>query len=129
MPQVDIITGDKRRRVWTPEEKMSILSAAFAPGAVAAHVARRVNVTTGQLYTWRKELTNRKPSGGGFSQIVAVADPPAASPLPPAPDTAPMSVCELPAIELQVRGHKLRIPGTMPPALAAAIVKALAGRR
>jgi len=131
MPQVDVITGDARHRRWTVEEKQSIVAAAFAPGAMPTQVARRVNVSTGQLYTWRKQLMKKNRAGEhGFSQVVAVADcspvamrPPQALPAPPVP------ACELPAIELEIRGHKVRIPATMPPALAAAIVKALARGR
>ena len=118
MPQVDIITGEKRRRIWTVEEKQSILAAAFAPGAVAAHVARRANISTGQLYTWRKELRNQSPTEkSGFSRVVTVTD------IVPAA-TAGLAY-ELPAIALEIHGHKVRIPGTMPPALAAAVVGAM----
>ena len=129
MPQVDVITGEKRQRRWSLEEKQSILAAAFAPGAVAAHIARRVNVSTGQIYTWRKQLMKKKPAGtNGFSQVVTVADlPPTA--LPPLPAAAPMPVpaYDLPVIELQVRGYKVRIPATVPPALAAAVVRPWCG--
>ncbi len=144
MPQVDVITGDKRQRRWSLEEKQSILAAAFAPGAVAAHIARRINISTGQLYTWRKELMKKKPAGqNGFSQVVTVADlsrrssaeadlPPAVTLSPPSP-SAPVAVsapmCELPVIELEVRGNKVRIPATLPAALAAAVVRALVRRR
>jgi transposase len=127
MPQIDLITGEPRHRSWSLEEKQSILAAAFAPGAVVRQVARRANVSTSQIYTWRRRLMGNNGSGqGGFSRVIAIADaaPPAA--LPPA---APAPFCELPAIELEIRRHKVRIPATMPPALAAAVVKALAGGR
>ncbi|MGH9345357.1 MAG: transposase [Terriglobia bacterium] len=135
MPQVDIITGERRVRSWRLEEKQSILAAAFAPGAVVSHVARRANISTGQLYTWRKQLMKKKPVGeNGFAQVVAVADrgPTALpSPLPgtaPAP-FLPVAACELPAIEIEVRGSKVRIPATMPAVLAAAVIRALVRRR
>ena len=95
MPQVDIITGDKRVRQWTQEEKLSIVEAAFAPGAVAAHMAKRVNVSTGQLYTWRKQLMSRKPSGGnGFARVVTVTETAVPGPKlsPPSPATEPTSL-------------------------------------
>jgi transposase len=143
MPQVDVITGEERHRRWSLEEKQSILAAAFAPGAIAAHVAKRVNVSTGQLYTWRKQLMRKNGSGPtGFSQVVAVADlsrcssaaadlPPAMTFLPPsAPDPATVAapVCACPVIELEVCGNKVRIPPTMPVALASAVVRALVRR-
>ena len=138
MPQVDIITGEKRFRQWTQEEKLSILEAAFAPGAVAAHVAKRVNVSTGQLYTWRKELMSKKPSGGGgFARVMTVTETavpgPKLSPSLPAAEPAPapalpVAAYDLPAIEVEVRGSKVRIPPTMPAALASAVVRALVRR-
>ena len=76
MPQVDVITGAPRHRRWSVEEKQSLVAAAFAPDAVVAHVAQRANVSTGQLYTWRKQLTKQNRDGQrGFSRVVAVADP------------------------------------------------------
>jgi len=143
MPQVDIITGEKRFRQWTKEEKLSILEAVFAPGAVAAHVAKRVNVSTGQIYTWRKQLMGKKPSGGnGFARVMTVTETaghgPKLSPSLPAAEPAPartlpvsslpVAACDLPAIEIEVRGSKVRIPPTMPAALASAVVRALVRR-
>ncbi|MGO9547860.1 MAG: IS66-like element accessory protein TnpA [Rhodomicrobium sp.] len=145
MVQVDIITGEPRHRTWTIEEKQSILAAAFAPGAVVKEVARRANISTGQLYTWRKQLMiKKKPAAGdAFARVVAIADQPCA----PATVTTPLSISppataptqsmgpyavvtasELPAIEIEVRGNKVRIPGSMPPALATAVLRALVRR-
>ncbi len=128
MPQIDIITGEDRHRRWTLEEKQSIVAAAFAPGVVAAHVAKRANVSTGQLYTWRKQLMKKgRTAHGGFSQVMAIAEQVMAVP-PPA--CAPLAIagCDLPVIELDIRGHKVRIPATMPVALASAVVRALVRR-
>lgn len=140
MPQVDIITGEKRVRRWTDEEKASILAAAFAPGAVVREVARRANISTGQLYTWRSSLMKKMPKGGhGFARVIAASDQaaallPQAPHLPSAatmalPTMTSISGAELPAIEIEVRGNKVRIPGSMPPALAAAVLRALVRRR
>jgi transposase len=120
MPQVDVITDAPRHRRWSLEEKQSILAAAFAPGAIAAEVARRANVSSGQLYTWRKEVMAKKPAG--FSQMVTEAD------FPPPATPAPVLAHELPAIEIETRGHKVRIPATMPPALVSAVLRALVRR-
>jgi len=49
MPQVDIISGERRRRIWTVEEKQAVLAAAFAPGMVVREAARRIGATTGQI--------------------------------------------------------------------------------
>ena len=55
MAQGLLITGPERRRSWRVEEREQILSEAFAPGAVASLVARRHDVSTGLLYSWRKK--------------------------------------------------------------------------
>ncbi len=162
MPEVDIITGGSRVRHWTDEEKVSILQAAFAPGAITVHVAKRMNVSTGQLYTWRKQLINppsprssamKKEAAheNGFAQVVVASDhtsfassptacpvtiSPSASPVQaitaPEPGSAPPSLSPamlgLPAIEIEMKGNRVRIPATMPPALASAVVRALVRR-
>jgi transposase-like protein len=144
MPKVDIITGDARHRTWTLGEKLSILEKAFAPGAVAAHVAHEANIGTGQLYTWRKQLMKKTLGGGnGFVRVVGISDqvvalppPSAQAPEPPLVASVPpvsssafaMPATDLPAIEIEVRGSKVRIPASMPPALATAVLRALVRR-
>jgi transposase len=129
---------------WTLEEKLSILQKAFTPGAVAAQVARDANINTGQLYTWRKQLMKKKPTAGdAFARVVAIGDqpgmpatittplsisPPATAPTQSMGPCAVATASELPAIEIEVRGNKVRIPGSMPPALATAVLRALVRR-
>ncbi len=61
MGQVSVITGVQRRRVWSDEQRLELVSAAFSPGARVAEVARRADVCTSQLYRWRRELTPSAP--------------------------------------------------------------------
>lgn len=56
MGQITVFSGPERRRRWSNERRLQILSEAFAPGACAADVARRHEVSTGLLYTWRSKL-------------------------------------------------------------------------
>jgi transposase len=51
-----IISGIERRRRWRLEEKLRIVAEAEAPGAVFAHVARRHEVSYGQLWKWRTQV-------------------------------------------------------------------------
>ena len=67
MPQVDIITGEARHRTWTLDEKLSILDAAFAPGAVVAHVACRVSHVTRRVYGPYRECAASRPSRAPFT--------------------------------------------------------------
>ena len=53
--RVELITGRKRRRDWTTEEKAEILAATMAPGSTVTEVARRFEVSRGLLWTWRRK--------------------------------------------------------------------------
>jgi hypothetical protein len=72
MPQVDLITGESRHRHWTVEEKLSILAAAFAPGAVVREIARRANVSTGQSgFAPGRDGRGSSAAGGANSKRLA----------------------------------------------------------
>src|SRR5215210_7643346 len=45
-----------RRREWPDEDKLRIVRESLQPGAVVQAVADRNGVSTGQIYTWRKEM-------------------------------------------------------------------------
>lgn len=63
MSQVTVITGPERRRRWPVEERLRILEAACAPGAVVADVSRRYDVCTSLIYKWRREArAERSPA-------------------------------------------------------------------
>jgi transposase len=94
----------------------------LAPGAVVADVARRADISAGQIYRWRQEIC--MPAAAGFAPVLIAS---AESPARPA-DDGPRSDAE-PAIEVEFAGKvRVRIPGSVPAALAVAAVKALARR-
>ena len=111
MAQVQVITGAERRRRWSEEQKRALVAEAFAPGAVVMDVARRADVSATVLYRWRRQFT----PGAAFAQMMLAA-PETSAGVPPA--------C---AIEIDFgNGSRVRIPASIRPELAAAIVKALA---
>ena len=115
MASMQIITGPERRRAWSEEQKRAIVSAAFAPGAIVADVARRADVCAGQIYRWRQEL---RSTGGGFSEVVIAA----------VDDSGNDDAARRPAaaIEIEFAGAvRVRIAVLTPPELAAAVVRAL----
>jgi transposase len=67
--QIAVYLGVERRRRWTDAERLEILSEAFAPGAITAQVARRHDVSTGQIYTWRRKLLVQPPTGPDASAL------------------------------------------------------------
>jgi transposase-like protein len=50
-----LISGRKRRRQWSGEDRARILAAISAPGAVVAEIARREDVCTSLVYKRRRE--------------------------------------------------------------------------
>jgi transposase len=131
MARVEIFQGQARRR-WTTEEKRRLVAETLALGATVHGVARRHGVNTSQLFTWRKQF--RVDLG-----------PPAAAPMPPdfaavmiapaAPPTADgmeapsgaSAPCGLIEIELP-QGERVRIAGTVDPAMVTAALQALVRR-
>jgi transposase len=54
--RVEIITRGERRRVWTAEQKRVIVAESLGPELTPTEVARKHAISSGQLYTWRREL-------------------------------------------------------------------------
>lgn len=81
MGQITVFSGPERRGRWRQEERLRILTEAFSPGACVADVARRHDVSTGLIYTWRRKLreANAEPMpealpGPGFAEALMVED-------------------------------------------------------
>src|SRR3982074_229226 len=53
MARFEVITGPERRRRWSEDQKRAIVAESFAPGAVVSDVARRADISAGQIYRWR----------------------------------------------------------------------------
>ncbi len=120
MGQITVFSGPERRRRWSDEQRLQILTEAFAPGASPTDVARRHEISTGQLYTWRSKLAvdaAPEPDNGpgpGFAEAVVIngGDPPRSG-------LSAAIVIDLP------RGRRITIYPSASPALAAAALKAL----
>jgi transposase len=54
--QVEIITRGERRRSWTVEQKREIVAESFGSELTPTEVARKHAISSGQLYTWRRDL-------------------------------------------------------------------------
>ena len=53
-----------RRRVWSLEEKQRIVGESLEPGASVSLVARRHDINTNMLFTWRRQLGGGEAAGG-----------------------------------------------------------------
>jgi transposase len=54
-PRAEILTGPERRRRWSVDQKLAIVAEFDRPGSSGAVVARRYGISTGLLYTWRRQ--------------------------------------------------------------------------
>ena len=129
----EIISTVERRRVWPPEEKLRILSAALESGATISSVADRNGVCRSQLYTWLRlaregrlpgiELAGKAPEPTFVPvKIAAAPAPPATSPpaIPP-----PRRRCQ---VEIALgNGRMVRVDDGIDPATLARLVAALDG--
>ena len=112
--RVEVLAGPERRRRWSSEQKQAIVAAAFAPGAVVRDVARQADVTPSLIYRWRRDL---RAAANGFARVLM------------APSGNGIAVPPMPAIEIELAGNaRVRIPAAVSPALAAAVIEALARR-
>ena len=126
MAQGILITGNERRRRWRDEDRERILAEAFVPGAVASDVARRHDLSTGLLYTWRKKALERLSLAPVLEPtfLPAVLGEPDGSGV--APPTLACTTPASPVIEVVLKkGIRVRIEAGMPDAAIAATLKAL----
>ena len=116
--RVELITGRRRRRDWTREEKAEILAASAAPGVVIAEVSRRYGVSRGLLWTWCRQATDDLTAAPVANFVpLRIMDDVAACPaaelagLPSARDQAVGS------IEIEAGRTRIRVAGAVDPAV------------
>src|SRR5262249_33784956 len=129
--RVELITGERRRRRWTGEEKARIVAESFEEGTNISEVARRNGVSRGLLTVWRRQITpmaGKAPSflpiqiGAESSQVSAAAQ---ARPLKiTAPPTRACGV-----VEIQVSGARIRVEGEVDAAMLCTVLSVLRGAR
>jgi transposase len=67
--RVEVITGRRRRRDWSDEEKARILAESADPGVNVSEVARRNGVSRGLLNIWRRKARLASSEGPLFVQL------------------------------------------------------------
>lgn len=105
--RVEVLTGPGRRRKWSEDDKARIVAETLRSGTVVADVARRWQVTSQQVFTWRREMRRAAVAPLGFVPIVAEMPVSAPETVLPSPPPSP------PSIEVELAGAVLRVaPGT-----------------
>ena len=118
--RIEVLTGPARRRRWSDEEKARIVAETLVPGASVSDVARRWQVCSQQVFTWRREaraghlalLPNAAVSRSepGFVPIVAEPQPVSsgAEVAAPATERAAKSAAT-PVVEIRLAGAVVRV--------------------
>ena len=114
-----------RRRDWSPEERLRIVRETLEPGAVVQTVADRHGLSTGQLYTWRKQML--ATAMAGFAPVAVVQEPP--PPALPAPAAVPAAVEAAGSLEIVLpSGASIRVTGTVDAVTLRMVLAELGGR-
>ena len=112
----------ERRRRWPLSEKLRILREAFAPGVIARQVAERYEISTGLLFTWRRQALASAAPGFVPVQIATDSGTGVAAPPPPAPGPAGMIEIDMP------NGVRMRVGNGVDLKVLRGILAALDGR-
>lgn len=114
--RAEVLVGPERRRRWSVEEKLRILAQSVALGSSVMLVCRMHGISSGQLYTWRRQFRTGELTGfapvmvtSPLGQLASIS--PDVDPVPTNPEVdRPASG----AIEVKLRsGVKLRITGAV----------------
>ena len=124
--RVEVLTGPGRRRRWSAEDKARIVAEAMAPGAVVSEVARRWQLSSQQVFGWRREARAgllALPADGAVAGL-PVPDfvPILAEPAVPA---AVPEATSVPAIEVEIAGAVVRVPPGMDAGLLTSVLRAV----
>jgi transposase len=112
----EVLTGPERRRRWSLEEKLRILGQSVAPGSSASLVCRLHGISSGQLYTWRRQFRTGELTGFAPVRLAPPVEQLAlaTAPVDPVPTLA---ACDRPTngmIEVELpSGVKLRLLGAV----------------
>lgn len=117
--RVEVITGPEHRREWPEAEKVAIVAESLAPGANVSEVARRHDLSSQQLFGWRKRFRAVAEAtitpAPIFTPVLIEAAPSAPSPPPAEPAS----------IEITIGTATVRIRGAADAKTLAAVLKAL----
>ena len=111
----EVLSGPERRRRWSLEEKLRILAQSVAPGSSATLVCRLHGISSGQLYTWRRQFRTGELTGFAPVRLAPPVEQLAlaAAPVEPVPTSEPDRPTDG-IIEVELpSGVKLRLTGAV----------------
>jgi transposase len=89
------ILGVERRRHWSDDEKLTIVSLVGVGGATVTQVAQRHDVTRQQIYAWRHELKRKGLWSPDAGALFLPVDAPSVPDLPAVSNSLPSVWIEL----------------------------------
>jgi len=117
--RVEVITGGRRRRDWSDEEKARIVAESADPQANISEVARRNGVSRGLLTVWRRQAREAMHGASLFAQLQIE---------PPVVDVAPVvtdCVASEARIEIEIADARVFVPPGADAATVRTVVAAL----
>ena len=105
--RVEVITGRRRRRDWSDEEKARILAESAEPEVNISEVARRNGVSRGLLNVWRRRARLVTDEGLQFVQLRLDDGADARSGVI---DPSRVVACPAERIEVTIAGATVRVP-------------------
>jgi transposase len=137
--RIEVITGRRRRRRWTAQEKARIVAESFEEGANISEVARRNGVVRGLLTVWRHKLAAAAgASARGFVPVrIASEGSPATAGEPGRVAPAQTRLGEMASapgqfrgmIEIEMSGARIRVEPGVDPTTLSTVLSALRGGR
>jgi transposase len=121
---VEVRVRPVRRRNWADADKLRMVRETLEAGAVVQVVADRNGVSTGQLYTWRKEMLAAAVSG--FVPVAVVAESPRIE-APVSEQSAPEELSGVIEIAFPA-GATVRVSGGVDMAVLRGVLAELRGR-
>jgi transposase len=137
--RIEVITGQRRRRRWTAQEKARIVAESFEEGANISEVARRNGVVRGLLTVWRHKLAAAAGvNAPGFVPVLIASEGSPATACEPgrvAPAQTRLREMALPpgqfrgVIEIEVSGARVRVEPGVDSTTLSTVLSALRGGR
>lgn len=132
MARVEILTGLERRRSWSDDEKLAILSEVATGEGTVAEIARRHDILAPQIYAWRRKF--RYAAGMGKPATGLVFLPVTAVPTAEAVDTKGREItgkdkgspCRSVREKIRCKGGRvLKVDAGLDPSVLQALVRAV----
>jgi transposase len=121
---VEVMLTREARRRWSEAAKARILEEALAPGAVVAEVARRYQVASSLIFTWRSRMMRRCSEAAAPSFVPVLLKEAGSGPPTVASPRPGRAVAGMMEAVLR-NGRVLRMSATTEPARLVAFVAAL----